>query len=97
MKVADSLYTSKIRYGIQLLGKVRTNDKDPINTQVKKIQVAQNKFARFMAGISLLDKINYYYYYYYYYLEKATKPSQLINNAIRTYYYYSVSFYISIK
>ena len=44
MKVADSLYTSKIRYGIQLLGKVRTNAKDPINTQLKKIQVAQNKF-----------------------------------------------------
>ena len=31
MKVADSLYTSKIRYGIQLLGKVRTTAEDPIN------------------------------------------------------------------
>ena len=28
-KVADSLFTSKIRYGLQLLGKVRVTEKDP--------------------------------------------------------------------
>ena len=50
MKVADSLYTSKIRYGIQLMGKVRTETEDPKNHLLKKIQVTQNKFARFMAG-----------------------------------------------
>ena len=58
MKVADSLYTSKIRYGIQLMGKVRTTKEDPTNSLLKKVQVAQNKFARFMAGKSLIDKIN---------------------------------------
>ena len=58
MKVADSLYTSKIRYGIQLMGKVRTAAEDPKNNLLKKIQVTQNKFARFMAGKSLLDKIS---------------------------------------
>ena len=47
MRVADSLYTSKIRYGIQLMGKVRTSVVDPINSLLKKVQVAQNKFARF--------------------------------------------------
>ena len=57
MKVADSLYTSKIRYGIQLMGKVRTTKEDPKNNLLKKIQVTQSKFARFMAGKSLLDKI----------------------------------------
>ena len=57
MKVADSLYTSKIRYGIQLMGKVRTETEDPKNHLLKKIQVTQNKFASFMAGKSLLDKI----------------------------------------
>ena len=57
MKVADSLFTSKIRYGIQLMGKDRTKQTDPINTLLKKIQVVQNKFARFMAGKSLMDKI----------------------------------------
>ena len=58
MKVADSVYTSKIRYGIQLMGKVRTTKEDPTNSLLKKVQVAQNKFARFMAGKSLIDKIN---------------------------------------
>ena len=57
MKVADCLFTSKIWYGIQLMGKVKTDAEDPMNTLLKKIQVAQNKFARFMAGRSLLDKI----------------------------------------
>ena len=60
MKVADSLYTSKIRYGIQLMGKVRTTKEDPTNSLLKKVQVAQNKFARFMAGKGLIDKINTY-------------------------------------
>ena len=35
VKVADSLYTSKIRYGIQLMGKVRTKPEDPINSLLK--------------------------------------------------------------
>ena len=58
MRVADSLYTSKIRYGIQLMGKVRTKTMDPTNSLLKKVQVTQNKFARFLAGKSLLDKVN---------------------------------------
>ena len=57
MKVADSLYTSKIRYGIQLMGNVRTNAEDPKKSLLKKVQVSQNKFARFMGGKSLLEKI----------------------------------------
>ena len=39
------------------MGKVRTDKEDPMNSLLKKVQVAQNKFARFMAGKSLLDKI----------------------------------------
>ena len=56
-RVADSLYTSKIRYGVQLLSKVRILKEDPVNNLFKKISVAQNKFARFLSGISLLDKV----------------------------------------
>ena len=31
IKVADSLFMSKVRYGLQLLGKVRITDSDPVN------------------------------------------------------------------
>ena len=58
MRVAESLYTSKIRYGVQLMGKVRTSVVDPINYLLKKVQVAQNKFARFMAGKMWNFKVN---------------------------------------
>ena len=51
------LYTSKIRYGLQLLGKVRIDDQDSTSNLLNKIQVTQNKFVRFMGNKSLLDKI----------------------------------------
>ena len=56
-RIGDSLYTTKIRYGIQLLGKVRTEEDETPQTLLNKLQVTQNKFARFMSGKSLLDKI----------------------------------------
>ena len=57
-KVADSLYTSKLRYGVQLFGKVRTKDSDKTDGLLESLQVTQNKFARFMHGSTLADKIN---------------------------------------
>ena len=57
-KVADSLYTSKIRYGLQLIGKVRVNESDPVDTLLECLQLTQNKFARFLHGSTLLDRIN---------------------------------------
>ena len=56
-RIADSLYTSKIRYGVQLLGKVRAEEDEPTQALLNKLQVTQNKFARFMIGKCLLDKI----------------------------------------
>ena len=56
-RVADSLSTSKIRYGFQLLGKVRIDHQDSTSNLLNKIQVTQNKFMRFMGNKSLLDKI----------------------------------------
>ena len=57
-KVADSLYTSTIRYGIQLFGKVRLNKSDPTDSLLESLQVTQNCFARFMHGTKLTDHIN---------------------------------------
>ena len=40
------------------MGKVRKTEEDPKNSLLQKLQVAQNKFARFMDGKSLMDKIS---------------------------------------
>ena len=57
-RINDSLYTSKIRYGLQLFGKVRLNELDPIETLLESLQITQNKFARFVHGSNLMDRIN---------------------------------------
>ena len=58
VRIADSLYTSIIRYGVQLYGKVRKSNLDPTDSLLDSLQVAINKFARFLHGSTLLDKIN---------------------------------------
>ena len=45
-RVADSLYTSKIRYGIQLFGKVRLSENDQTKALLESLQLTQNKCAR---------------------------------------------------
>ena len=57
-KISDSLFTSKIRYGIQLFGKVRINENDPNEALLESLQITQNKFARFLHGSTLMDRIN---------------------------------------
>ena len=57
VKIADSIFTSKIRYGVQLLGKVRLIESDPTNQDLKAIQVVQNKLARILNGVKLTDRI----------------------------------------
>ena len=57
-KLSDSLYNSKIRYGLQLYGKVRINELDPTENLLDKLQITQNKCARFLHGSSIKDKIN---------------------------------------
>ena len=42
MKVIDGLFPSKLRYGIQLFGKVRRNETDPTNLDIENIQKVQN-------------------------------------------------------
>ena len=57
-KVADSIFTSKIRYGLQLLGKIRWSDQDSTRADLKAIQLIQNKLVRLLNGKTLLDKVN---------------------------------------
>ena len=42
--VADSLWTSKLRYGLQLTTKVRLKEEDKSEQNTKAVQIAQNKF-----------------------------------------------------
>jgi hypothetical protein len=58
MKVVDGLFTSKLRYGQQLYGKVTRNDEDPINAYLAAIQKVQNKLVRIMNNSKISDKIS---------------------------------------
>ena len=44
----DRLYTSKLRYGLQLLGNVRLKNEDPKDGILKSLQITQNKAAKFL-------------------------------------------------
>ena len=46
-RTAGSLYTSKIKYGIQLFGKVRLSESEPTESLLESLQITQNKFAKF--------------------------------------------------
>ena len=57
LKIVDGLFTSKINYGLQLYGPVRTSNEDPFNTELNSLQIIQNKMARFLNNKTLHDKI----------------------------------------
>ena len=50
LKIVDGLFTSKIKYGMQLYGNVRRNEKDQINSDIQSIQKIQNKPVRLING-----------------------------------------------
>ena len=58
LKIVDGLFTSKIRYGLQLYGKVRRNDADPTSEIFKDIQIIQNNLMRYITGKKISDKIS---------------------------------------
>ena len=47
-----------MRYGLQLLGKVRIKEEDPKNGLLSKLQVTQNRMARFLNNSKISDKIS---------------------------------------
>ena len=58
LKITDGLFTSKIRYGLQLMGSVRRNVEDPLNADLMAIQKIQNKLVRFLNKSKISDRIN---------------------------------------
>ena len=57
-KVANSIYTSKFRYGLQLCAKVRCQDEDSTSKSMNKLQKTQNKLLRFLNRKKNSDKIH---------------------------------------
>ena len=57
-KVVDGLFISKIRYGLQLLGKVRLTNDDPECANIKAIQLVQNKLLRALNNTKIKDQIS---------------------------------------
>ena len=55
-KVAESIFISKIRYGLQLMGKVRLTINDTTQGDLDAIQKIQNKLARVINNVSLSEK-----------------------------------------
>ena len=58
IKLVDGLFTSKLRYGLQLLGKVRTSPEDMLSWEMKAIQLVQNKLLRTLNGSKIKEKIS---------------------------------------
>ena len=58
MKVVHSIWFSKLRYGLQLCAHTRLNVEDSHNTEMKSIQVAQNRLLRMMYGCTIKDRIS---------------------------------------
>ena len=56
-RIADSIFNSKIRYGLQLCGKVRTTELDPKQGSLMAMQKVQNKLFRVLNNSSLKDRI----------------------------------------
>ena len=57
-KVAESLFNSKIRYGLQMCGKIRWKVSDPTPKLMKDLQVSQNKMLRLLNNSRISDKIS---------------------------------------
>jgi hypothetical protein len=55
-KVAESLCISKLRYGAQLLGKIRWSEEDPKSSDLGSIQVTFNKMARLISNSTIRDR-----------------------------------------
>ena len=57
-KIIDGLFTSKLRYGLQLLGKVRRNEEDALNATLAAVQRVQNNLVRMINGCKISDKVS---------------------------------------
>ena len=58
MKVVDGIFMSRVRYGLQLYGKVRLTVEDPTNAYFEDIQLVQNDLLRLLNGSKVKDMIS---------------------------------------
>jgi hypothetical protein len=55
-RIVDSLWTSKLRYGLQLCTEVRITEEQPKSQLVTMVQRAQNKMLRVQDGARNVDR-----------------------------------------
>ena len=58
LKVVDGIFTSKIRYGLQLIGKARTKREDAVCADLWAIQLVQNKLLRLLNKTQVKDGVS---------------------------------------
>ena len=58
LKLVDGIFMSKVRYGLQLYGKVRMNEEDQISGDLKEIQLVQNNLLRLLNKTGRKDKVS---------------------------------------
>ena len=58
MRIVQSLWFSKLRYGLQLCAQTRLKENDPTHTNMERLQVAQNRMLRLIHGRTLKDRIS---------------------------------------
>jgi hypothetical protein len=56
-EIADSIWVSKLRYGLQLYSEVRTSNEQPTSQIMKELQKSQNKLLRALTGKKVSDRI----------------------------------------
>ena len=58
IKVVQSIWMSKLRYGLQLCNQVRLTPDDPSNALMNAVQIAQKKMLRMLDRVSLKDHVS---------------------------------------
>ena len=56
IQLAHALWMSKLRYGLQLCTEVRINNNEPINGNLKAVQIAQNKLLRLLDNCLISER-----------------------------------------
>ena len=58
MRIVQSLWFSKLRYGLQIIAQTRLKEKDPSHILMDGLQIAQNRMLRLLHGSTLKDRIS---------------------------------------
>ena len=56
-KISNSIFMSKIRYGIHMFGRVRLTEEEPKNSELMVIQKVHYKLIRLLNNVQIKDKI----------------------------------------